>query len=155
MIGMADHSHAHKYDLNASEDELRETSRDRQDTARTGRTGRDKSSAPQQSSKEARSHRQSSKMRSPRYNGDISQRLDGSKEGGLDSRRESSKLKALCNSIKKSKKQILDLPPTPRLEDTVPKEQKELNIQDQYIKNIRYGITAIDMNLNLKRFLTK
>ena len=52
MIGMANHSHAHKYDLNASEDELRETSRDHQDTARTGRTGRDKSDAPRQSSKD-------------------------------------------------------------------------------------------------------
>lgn len=30
-----------------------------------------------------------------------------------------------------------------------------LNIQDQYIKNIRYGITSIDTNMDLKRFITK
>lgn len=35
------------------------------------------------------------------------------------------------------------------------KKEETLNIQDQYIKNIRYGITSIDTNLDLKRFITK
>lgn len=35
------------------------------------------------------------------------------------------------------------------------KPGKEDSIQDQYIKSIRYGITSIDMNLDLKRFLTR
>ena len=46
------------------------------------------------------------------------------------------------------------MPPSPKLNQKT-KTEKPLNIQDQYIKNIRYGITSIDTNLPLKKFITK
>lgn len=47
------------------------------------------------------------------------------------------------------------IPPSPRLDQLDGQREQVLNIQDQYIKNIRYGITSIDTNMDLKRFITK
>jgi hypothetical protein len=33
--------------------------------------------------------------------------------------------------------------------------EKIMNIQDQYIRNIKFGISEIDTNMSLKRFIVK
>jgi len=47
------------------------------------------------------------------------------------------------------------LPPSPRLEAMNEEEGQEMNIEDQYIRNIKYGITSIDTNMPLKKFIVK
>jgi hypothetical protein len=55
--------------------------------------------------------------------------------------------------LKKQKKSLpKPLPPPPKLDQ---RGKNALNIQDQYINNIKYGITSIDTNLPLKRFICK
>lgn len=52
------------------------------------------------------------------------------------------------------KKSTQSIPPAPRIEDTIPGgNDKNLDIHDQYIKNIKFGISSIDTNLPLKRFI--
>lgn len=47
------------------------------------------------------------------------------------------------------------LPPSPRLEAMNADDDQELNIEDQYIRNIKYGISSIDKNIPLKKFIVK
>lgn len=47
------------------------------------------------------------------------------------------------------------LPPSPRLEAMNEEDEQELNIEDQYIRNIKYGISSIDKNIPLKKFIVK
>lgn len=35
------------------------------------------------------------------------------------------------------------------------KEDKQVNLQDEYVKNIRFGVSSIDTNLELKKFITR
>lgn len=48
------------------------------------------------------------------------------------------------------------MPPAPNLKDVDGLDgRNEMNVKDQYIKNIRFGIRSIDTNLDLKRFIVK
>ena len=73
-----------------------------------------------------------------------------SKSGAPDKSALSTTLRAKAMSSLKD-----GLPPSPRLEDMNEEDGKELNIEDQYIRNIKYGISSIDTNLALKKFIVK
>ena len=47
-----------------------------------------------------------------------------------------------------------NIPPQPQINQSQMKNE-DLNVQDQYIKNIKYGISSIDTNLALKKFIVK
>lgn len=49
------------------------------------------------------------------------------------------------------------IPPAPNLNelDGVKEDQTMQNIKDQYLRNIVFGVSAIDTNMDLKRFILK
>ena len=47
------------------------------------------------------------------------------------------------------------MPPSPKLAQLDGEKEEKLNIQDQYINNIRFKISSIDTNMPLKKFIAK
>jgi len=45
------------------------------------------------------------------------------------------------------------MPPPPDLDEIDALKEDPVNLKDQYIKNVKYGISSIDTNMSLKRFI--
>ena len=63
--------------------------------------------------------------------------------------------KTALSNFRKAAREKDGLPPSPKLEDVNAENEEALNIEDQYIRNIKYGISSIDTNLPLKKFIVK